>query len=179
VYYQNLTAATGSSTTNTNYGSYAINCTYRGQDAPFSSPTSSFQTKVCSGSTAGGIVHVVRIAQYVKPSETAWVADNGWGAYNASGTAYTDSYPYALIAGSGPGTGVPSTYGFLAVSSLQTTYKPVTLTGGSGAWSQRHLDKISVLFCDGHVKSMSLQTIRNSATVNGFSTNPMLTVDDD
>ena len=104
----------------------------------------------------------VKLAQLARPADTVWAGD-GNGSFQV---AWPD---------------IPSQPGISLVNGI----RQLGLNGGNdkheGAYVERHQGKLNVIFCDGHAKSMSLDTLTQKAatglpTAGAYS---LLTTEDD
>lgn len=140
----------------TNYGSYGLNGAYGTVGDAQTPPRSALN-------------YLVRLPQLAKPSETVWVTDNNNADLPVSG-------------GSAGGS-----YGFFW---MDATPNPMieSIDGGTrqlSRISERHLETVAVLWCDGHVKAMKLETLATTKSlvdpVDGTTKDVMtaFTIEDD
>lgn len=103
-----------------------------------------------------GLEGILKISKIDATATTVWVTDASAGSSSLD-IAYW-------------GVGAPMT----------TTGTPRTLYGdtGSGKISERHLETTNVLFCDGHVKAMKLDTLNQRAASNS-NVLKFFTIEDD
>ncbi len=134
-----------------NYGSYRINNTYADAGFP-EGPTGSSAREISSSYL------------YV-PATTAWVFDstNNPSTLGAGGRGSwiywaDNSQPSGIDAGSNP-----KTFGG-------------NNSGDVGRIVERHLDTTNVLWCDGHVKAMKLDALREKSSAGYYK---LLTAEDD
>ena len=107
--------------------SYAINLVGK-NEKPMNNPNSCPFGRGDNGNTGA-----LTISALETPSTTIMVADN------ASNNAYQNPQNWADLN--------------QAYNQINTAVTPRTLGGN---WSERHLDTINTLFCDGHVKAVKL-----------------------
>jgi prepilin-type N-terminal cleavage/methylation domain-containing protein/prepilin-type processing-associated H-X9-DG protein len=137
-----------------NYGHYTANVTYFAPSDNANSPFSSYRE------TAPGVFarhSPAHLSKFVAAPTTVMVLD---GRITGAGTPYMISWDNTNSAG---------------VSSSSATLRDVgedpndrtnrTLSGGSGSVSERHLSTINVLWADGHVKAVPLNTIAQTKPV--------------
>ncbi|RYG68787.1 DUF1559 domain-containing protein [bacterium] len=123
------------------YGSYFANAMYKStaDNLPYKSPVS------YGGDGGGGLIPPRRLAEVVDTSQTIFCLDGGrW-----DGTAWGGDFGFPYI----------TTWdsGWSPIFSDTGGYKSVTNT--DMAMPARHLETINILWCDGHVKSMKLDSL--------------------
>lgn len=146
--------------TGSKYGSYALNAVHLSTTSH--TPPASYSN---SGSSVG-----VSMASFAAPATTVWVTDNAEGAAKSDGTFFhrsVASLAYLIT---------EDTYG---AAALKTT-TPRMLEGEyTSGICERHLDTITVLYCDGHVKAARLDGLARTVTVAGKTFMPAFTLQDD
>lgn len=140
------------------YGSYAINSCYRYD------PATSGKKPPVSSTQIGLWTFNTRLSEFAVPATTAWVADNGWGARDATGNPLVGAVTYGDNSFSIFSNGAPQ---------LAAGYVTPSLIGGDPSpWSARHLETINVLWCDGHVKAVNIPSLMKTGpggTVSAFT----------
>jgi prepilin-type N-terminal cleavage/methylation domain-containing protein/prepilin-type processing-associated H-X9-DG protein len=129
-----------------NYGSYGLNGAY-----------GACTGGICPDGTTpprSSAAYIVRLAQLQAPAATVWVTDNN----NAPSVA-------------NPG-GSQGFFWATTIPAIDTSKSPRQLQN----IVERHLDTTSVLFCDGHVKAVKLDTL---ARTNAAGVAPAFTIEDD
>ncbi len=94
------------------------------------------------GGTGGGNPNNRALSEIVVPSTTLFVAD-----VNAAGNNFEIAWENDTAAG-----------------GLSVGGTPRRLQCGNGEPIERHLDKLNVLYCDGHVKSLGVESLRVGGT---------------
>ena len=140
-----------------NYGSYAQNGAYSARNDAQTPPRS-------SGSLTVG--YLVSLASIARPSETVWATDSNNSADLAKG-------------GSSGGS-----YGFLWANAAAGNALSINAAPGSGyrqftQIAERHLATTNVLYCDGHVKAVSLENLTRKTDVGGVQVMTQFTIEDD
>ncbi len=102
--------------------------------------------------------YLVRLSQMQAPATTVWFTDNN----NAALPPNTGGSQGFFWATTPPAIGVGPT----GLRQLQNIV-------------ERHLDTTNVLFCDGHVKAMKLDTLAKTRNVNGVEVATLFTIEDD
>jgi len=96
------------------------------------------------------------LARFAQPASTVWASD-GYGSYQF---AWDNNDP--------------------GISNTNPRYFGWNNTDmNNGSLVETHSEMANILWCDGHVKSMKLDAIRQERTDNGFVYSPSLTVEDD
>jgi prepilin-type processing-associated H-X9-DG protein len=145
-----------------NFGSYTLNNTYIGTGDAATGPTSSNQSGYDQ----------VNIARIAAPATTIWVMDNNGENYSSNNYFtfwYTITNGVNMVADA-------------SVSPPEFRYGPSGTPSGTSndvVTRGRHLDTTSVLFVDGHVKSMKISDINTRRTVAGNTILPYFTTEDD
>lgn len=142
-----------------NYGSYAINVLYTRQITGTSPFTRGFRGVASYDASKDNSANfwLIRETELAAPAETVWVTDRGGGTHTA----------YLIQCGPGdnaicaPGTGTRMADDE-AGSGVKTIYPGQTYTGDIIA---RHLETTNVLWCDGHVKPMTLEDLLSVGSI--------------
>jgi prepilin-type N-terminal cleavage/methylation domain-containing protein/prepilin-type processing-associated H-X9-DG protein len=122
-----------------NNGSYSLNCGYRNSK---NSPVSWLDTKDTN--------YVLKITSLTVPTETVWVLESTANTYKLDWKNNTDQLDNIRV--------MPYPHLTEASPSVDTT------TGMAEGVGGRHLETTNVLWCDGHVKSMTLDTLRKKTS---------------
>lgn len=142
---------------NKQYGSYTINNFYYNTRGTHTPPVSDYY----------GTMTYINLAKLQAPSQTAWIFDGGprpWDPNNANNYARADADSTALANNTGIGKIRPG--------------NPRTLGDGT-IIQERHQGRVNIVWCDGHAKSMSLDTLTQTHVVNGLKVMYLFTVEDD
>lgn len=148
-------------TNNNKYGSYAANAFY------FDSAVGATGTPPFGTYAGDPAASPPNIAKIESPATTAWVFETGndgqavpaysYMVYTGSGTSPANVTVAAPNTSWVSGWAVPApTFRFLAVRT--------TSTQSYGMILERHLDTTNVLWCDGHVKAVKLDTLLSAGT---------------
>lgn len=135
-----------------NYGSYA-------QNGAYSAPGDAQTPPRSSG------LYLVSLASIAASSQTVWATDsNNSNDENKGGSS-------------------GGSYGFLWATAAATVDFTIE-TPGSGyrqfkGIAERHLETTNVLYCDGHVKAMKLESLTKKTDVNGAQVMTQFTIEDD
>lgn len=134
----------------TNFGSYALNCTYAGATI-FPNPGGIDRNPPISDYNASG-KFPISIASIQAPATTVWVTDIEKNGTNILYWRFLFTNP---------------------LPTINTTLTPKALVGhaSSGRIPERHLETTNVLYCDGHVKALKLDALaaRNNGVMSAFS----------
>lgn len=138
-----------------NYGSYGQNGAYQLVGDTMTPPRSSAE--------------LVGLSQIVSPASTVWAADTNNGNSDAPTNA--------------PGGSAGGSFGFTwidvadnpSIVAAPSGYRQLQVPAKGGGIAERHLQTTNVLFCDGHVKAMKLETL--AQTKNGVMS--LFTIEDD
>ncbi len=141
----------------TNYGSYGQNGAYRNAGDEQTPPRSAQS--------------LVSLPQIASPAEVVWAADTN----NADGTLTTNG-------GSSGGS-----YGFTwadisenpGIVTAGSGYRQLTVPTSGGGIAERHLQTTNALFCDGHVKSYSLERLSQLRATPSGNVAYLFTIEDD
>ncbi len=136
---------------NKTLGSYSVNATYSRDDAGLGL----VGTPVSYGGQDGGSVQVVKLSSLEAPASTVFAADSSGEEYGFNTRCYYMRWhQYAA----------PAVYG------IKDGFR--TLGTGGGTIIERHLETVNVLWTDGHVKAMKLDSLgakRPSGSSSGVS----------
>ena len=147
-----------------NYGHYAANLTYRNPGDSASPPLSSSTLST-------------NMASIAAPTTTVMVADarGGLSTFGADCVmTWGGIAPSSDLQLRGPGTSITND---LADKSVKVWV--FRGTQPNGAIAERHLETTNVLWADGHVKSVKLESLIQPKTVGGVTIYPAWTVQDD
>ena len=138
--------------------SYDANMYYRNNDGGRVSPFG-------RGFGAGGalVIFSTRDAQLANAAATVSVFDAKWGWRRNTGVPNTVNYWDYLTAGAAPiNTAQNGMRVFEAPGPTGTT----VVSGGDSSPTERHLETVNVLYCDGHVKAQKLERLNELNTPN-------------
>ena len=136
-----------------NYGSYGQNGAYSAANDAQTPPRS-----------AGA--YLISMAEISQPAQTMWAADTN-NRFEANGNF-----------GIGGGNWLRAVNN----PTIKTNADEPRIPAGSRQLDtiiDRHLGTTNVLFCDGHVKAMKLETLAQTRTVGGVAVMPMFTIEED
>jgi prepilin-type processing-associated H-X9-DG protein len=140
------------SVSSANFGSYAINETYVNAGDAFSAPTGNV-TK-----------YMIKLSSIVAPATAIWVMDNNGQNYPKNNLAV-----FWYTAQNGQDV------------TLNTSVSPMQMLdyNGNPFTEARHLESVSVLYIDGHVKSQKLEKLNERKVIGGKEILTAFTVEDD
>jgi len=139
-------------------GSYEINAAYLRYDS-MPAPVSSIGADAGVAWQEGGVAKAGKLSGWEAPATTAWVMEHN-GCDN--GTGYMNDIAFAPIDG--------QTFGVSTnPNDLDSGEGPAVIVAYNGRIGARHLDTTNVLFCDGHVKSMKLDTLAQLSSRAGHT----------
>ena len=122
----------------TSYGSYGLNGAY-GLPGDSQTPPRSAKTPTYS--------YTVTQSQIAVPSSTVWVTDNDNGTQGGVNTGGSQGFFWTSAANN------PKITSFAGKPHLQNI-------------EARHIDRVNTIFCDGHVKALTLGDLTKTRTVN-------------
>jgi prepilin-type N-terminal cleavage/methylation domain-containing protein/prepilin-type processing-associated H-X9-DG protein len=142
--------------TGTEYGSYGQNGAYRDINDNMTPPRSSGQ-------------ELVSLSQIVSPSQTIWAADTNNGENAAQGGSSGGSFGFTWL----------NTAENPSIVAAPSGYRQFQVAGSGGGIAERHLQTTNVLFCDGHVKAMKLDTLAQTKFNGTNNVMSLFTIEDD
>jgi prepilin-type N-terminal cleavage/methylation domain-containing protein/prepilin-type processing-associated H-X9-DG protein len=131
----------------TSYGGYAINAVhFRYWGSPPQKPP------ISNLSPYG--MNVQKVSSVEAPATTVWFGENIIGSNDASGASFAAQIGYGILTIDG---GMPYFVSGASLPAVGPTGSLAYWQGGYGA--ARHLDTMNVLWCDGHVKAMRVDSL--------------------